>query len=220
MSMTSFTVRRALAIILCLGVFVAAACGGDDDPASPDPSGESTTSTDAATPGETGDADAADDDDADGDATADDDDAEGSSDDDATADLPDACDLLDGADVEALIGPAVTESDSGQTLDGLAFSECVWSNETRQMVGVALTSTTTRFDSHVANIGGDPVDGLGDEAITMGGVSLETTGATGGRTISMAVGDRTVVVGLRVEGQTTVDMVRPLAESVLASLGD
>lgn len=204
MSIHPSATRRAVAVLVTLGLMLVAGCGDDDssssDPASPDPSVEPTPADD----------DPADDHSAD----------EAGQEHAAGGELPDACGLLDQAEIEALIGPAVSEREEGQTLDGLNFSQCVWENDdSGQLVGMALTTTTTRFDSHVDNLSGDPVAGLGDDAVTMGGVSLETTGATGGRTISIAHGDRTVVVGLRIDGQTTVDMVRPLADSVLAALG-
>lgn len=208
MSIHPSTARRLVAILLSMGVLFVAGCGDDDtsaaDPSSPDPSIESTT----ADGGDTGNGDSSS--------------AEEAAGDEPTGeDLPDACGLVDQAEVEALIGPAAIENEAGQTLDGLDFNQCVWeSDESGQLIGVALTSTTTRFESHLDNLPGDPVDGLGDDAITAGGVSLETTGATGGRTISMANGDRTVVVALRLDGQTTLDAVRPLAESVLANLAD
>ncbi len=187
-------VRRILAVVLSLGVLFLVGCSDDDAASTDATSSELPAGIDS-------------DDDATETTTAADDVA-----------LPDACGLVDEADIEALIGPAGNELEVGETLDGLAFSQCVWENDTRQMVGVALTTSTARFASHLENLPGEPVEGLGFQAITVGGVSLETTGATGGRTISISDGDRTVVVALRLEGQTTLDAVRPLAESVLANL--
>lgn len=103
-------------------------------------------------------------------------------------------------------------------IDGLSYSQCFWEDaEGNQMIGVGVVETTDRFDMHVGNMPSyEELPGLGDEAIAFPGVSSETRGATGGRTISISVDDRTVTVSLRLDGETPVDAVTPLAEAVLA----
>lgn len=195
MSIRPSAARRLVAVLLSVGVVVLAACG-DDESSTPGTSAPNTSHESTTTGEEAGDDQSANE-----------------------VALPDSCGLLDQGEVEALIGPGVTKNEAGQTLDGLEFNQCVWEHdESGQLIGVVLTTTTTRYESHVDNLPVEAVEGLGDEAVTMGGVSLETTGATGGRTISIADGGRTVVVALRLDGQTTLDAVRPLAESVLARL--
>jgi hypothetical protein len=193
---------RRLALVICLGALALSGCG-DDSVEEVEDGATSTTvaQTDPA------------------------DETEDESDDGSDAEpdgggLPDACGLLDADEVEALIGPATAEADGGTTIDMLNFDECIFeADEGRGIVGVAITSSRSRYDMHVERLDGEAVDGLGDEAFMAVGMSLETKGATGGRTVSMLVDGRTVVVALRIEGDTPPEVARTLAESVLTRLG-
>jgi hypothetical protein len=191
--------------VICLGAVALSGCGDDADGDGADPDVADTavgevdgaaTSTTAGAAGDDGD-----------------DEPDGGG-------LPDACGLLDADEFEALIGPATAEADGGTTIDMLNFDECIFeADEGRGIVGVAITSSRSRYDMHVERLDGEAVDGLGDEAFMAVGMSLETKGATGGRTVSMLVDGRTVVVALRIEGDTPPEVARTLAESVLTRLG-
>jgi hypothetical protein len=139
----------------------------------------------------------------------------------AEAELPSACDLVEDAEVEALIGPAEPELIEGRAIDGVEYSQCFWDGEDGvTMVGVTVVDTRARYDLHVqSSMNPEPVDGLGDEALMAPGVSSETRGATGGRTVSMRFGEQTLMVSVRLDDQTLPENVLPLAELVAARFG-
>ena len=199
----------AALVMAALALALTAGCGDDDDTATDD---TSTTAPDAT--GDDGDGGGGDDgDDADDNGGDDNDDG-----DDGDGGVPDACDLLDAAEVEPFVGVVEPESEAGTSIDLLAYSQCEWETDDALVV-LAIVGGAERFETHRDNLPGEPVEGLGDEALTFPGVSSETRGGSGGRTISVRVGDRTLVVALRIEGETTVDLVRPLAEAALGRLG-
>jgi hypothetical protein len=136
------------------------------------------------------------------------------------ADLPHACALVEPAEVEALIGPADEDGIEGRALDGARYTQCFWDgHDGITMIGVSVVATRARYDLHASTLPDfEPLDGLGDEALAAPGVSSETRGATGGRTVSIRIGEVSVVVALRYEDVTPVDEVRPLAESVVSRL--
>ena len=136
------------------------------------------------------------------------------------ADLPHACELVEPDEVEALIGPADEEGIEGRALDGARYTQCFWDgHDGTTMIGVSIVDTRARYDMHASTLPEfEPLADLGDEALAAPGVSSETGGATGGRTVSIRVGDISVVVALRYEGVTPVEEVRPLAESVVSRL--
>lgn len=186
---------RSLALVpLAIAVLFLPACGDDGD-------GTSSDTTAAAPPGET---------------------TTSSESDETTASvesvaIPDACTLVEPSEVEALVGPAEQEAEIDVALDGLDYSQCTWEGDVGLFI-VAVVEGPDRYETHTANLSGDPVDGIGDEAITAGGVSSETRGATGGRTISALVGGNTLVVALKVDGQTSLEMVAPIATTVAERL--
>lgn len=136
--------------------------------------------------------------------------------------LPDACGLLEGAEVEALIGLATEDPEEGVAVDGVAYRQCAWrSVADSSLVVVAVVEGTERHEMHrevMASANGEPEEGIGERAFTSGGVSSETFGATGGRTISAVVDGRTLVVALKLQGETTLDVVAPLATTVAERL--
>lgn len=135
-----------------------------------------------------------------------------------SGEVPDACGLVEAAEVEALIGEAASpESEADVAIDGLAYSQCSWETADALFV-VAVVEGTDRHEMHREIPNAEDVDGVGDRAITAGGVSSETMGATGGRTISAEVDGSTLVVALKVQGQTTVDLVAPIATTVAERL--
>lgn len=141
-------------------------------------------------------------------------DSEGAGD---AAEVPDACTLVEPTEVDDLIGAAEPEGESDTAIDGLDYSQCTWENDEGLFV-VAVIGGPQRYEMHAENLPGEALDGVGDEAITAPGVSSETTGATGGRTISALVDGRTLVVALKVPGETSVDMVAPIATAVAERL--
>lgn len=196
---------RARAVVLGLAVTLAvpaAACGNDGEPTA----ATGTTTTTAPTTATT---------------------ATTASDGDATTTAapagatPDPCTLVAAAEVEAVAGLGATAAaEDGESIDGLAFRQCVWEAEaTSSLVAVAVVEGADRYEQHAERGLGEPVDGLGDEALVEAGVSLETHGATGGRTVVVLDGDRTVSVAVKRQGETPVDEVVTLAASVLDRLG-
>lgn len=179
--------RTAALVVVAFAPLLLGACGDDDDSAATSP----TTADDPAADDGTDD---------DGEA------ADGGS-------VPDACTLVEPAEVEALIGAATGEEERDVALDGLEFSQCTWETEESMLI-VAVVDGPERHEMHQDTLPGEPLEGVGDQAITAPGVSSETTGATGGRTISALVGDLTLVVALKVPGETTVDLVAPIAATV------
>lgn len=132
--------------------------------------------------------------------------------------LPSACDLVDPTALPADLAAASPESDDGTSIDGLGYSQCTWESEETLLV-VAVVDGPERYEMHVENLPGEPLDGVGDEAITAPGISSETRGASGGRTVSALVGDRTLVVALRLDGETTPADVLPFASAAVERLG-
>lgn len=196
MSRTRTRTRTAALVAIALAPLLLGACGDEDDSA--------TTSTTAPADPAAGDGP-----DADADGGADEDDGEAG----AEGAVPDACTLVEPAEVEALVGDATGTEERDVALDGLEYSQCTWENEESMLI-VAVVGGPERHEMHQDTLPGDPLEGVGDQAITAPGVSSETTGATGGRTISALVDDRTLVVALKVPGQTTVDLVAPIATTV------
>jgi len=208
--------RTTALALTAIALLVLGGCGDDDGSAATD-----TTSQDVATDATNGDdSDAVDDTDGvdDADDADDTEGSEGSGDESADAEIPDACTLVEPAEVEELIGAAEPEGENDVAIDGLRYSQCSWENDDGLFI-VAVVEGRDRYDLHTQNLPGEPLDGVGDEALTAPGVSSETKGATGGRTISALVGGRTLVVALRVEGQTTVEMVAPIATTIAGRLG-
>lgn len=203
---------RRLILVLCLGAVALTGCG-DDDGSSPVADGSTETT---AVPANLDPPDEGDDDE-----DGDDENAADESDDAAAGDLPDSCELLTAEEVEALIGSATPEGEDDVAIDGVAYSQCFWEDaDGEELIGVGVVDTTARYDMHAENMPTqEDVAGLGDEAIAFPGISSETRGATGGRTISISVDGRTVVVSLRLLGETPVDTVVPLAEAVLSRMG-
>ncbi|MBK5222106.1 MAG: hypothetical protein JJE52_04370 [Acidimicrobiia bacterium] len=190
----------ALIAMTILSIAMLVACGDDRSE-----QGAATPTNDASA-GSTSESTAQDD--------VDDDTEPGDDTDPGDGELPDACSLLDPAELSPLVGDVEPEAESGTAIDMLDFSQCAWETDDT-MVVVAVRDGPARYEMHRDNLPSEPVDGLGDEAVTMAGVSSETVGATGGRTVSALVGGRTVVVALRIEGQTTLDVVRPLAQAAI-----
>lgn len=137
---------------------------------------------------------------------------------DGGGELPDACGLLEAAELEPVVGSVEPEAERDTSIDGLDYRQCTWESADTLLI-VAVVDGSERFETHVANLGGEPVDGVGDEALVATGMSSETRGGTGGRTISARVGDRTVVVALRLPGETPTDAVLPLAQAVAGRVG-
>lgn len=203
------TRTRTLAVTLvAVASLLFAACGDDtDDGAGDDVSTDSAAVTDDTTA--VADETIADDDETTDAGTVDDE----ASDEVAAGGVPDACSLVEPAEVEALIGAAEPVGETDTAIDGFAYSQCNWENDDGLFL-VAVIEGAERYESHQDNLPGEPLAGVGDEALTAPGVSSETMGATGGRTISALVGGRTLVVALRVPGETTVELVQPIAATV------
>jgi hypothetical protein len=132
----------------------------------------------------------------------------------------DACELLTSDEVEARLGRApAPEKKTGKTLDGFALSQCVW-EEGDGRLAVAVVGSGERYRMHEQRDQGEPVEGLGDGALVETGTSLEDRGGTGGRTVFVVDGNRTLVVALD-EGrqkEVTVDAVVDVARSAHARL--
>lgn len=217
---------RTLAVApLAVVALALSACGDDSDDAldtAPETVSADAPADDGADEGD----DESADDGADGspDANGDGASADGSGGDDGATDgeLPDACGLLEGAEVEALIGLATEDPEEGVAVDGVAYRQCAWrSVADSSLVVVAVVEGTERHEMHrevMASANGEPEEGIGERAFTSGGVSSETFGATGGRTISAVVDGRTLVVALKLQGETTLDLVAPLATTVAERL--
>jgi hypothetical protein len=198
------TRNRTLAAGTLAAALLLAACGGDDGgaeegttapPAETSTSAEVETSTTAEEP----------------------EDAEPDDGEEAGA-IPDACSLVEPAEVEALVGAAEPEGETETAIDGLEYSQCIWETDDAMLV-VAVVEGEDRFAMHGENLPAEPLEGVGDEAITAPGVSSETRGATGGRTISALVDGNTLVVALRVPGETSIDLVAPIATTIAGRLG-
>ena len=136
----------------------------------------------------------------------------------------DPCALLGADEIQFLIGPNTSEQESGTSVDGAGFTQCVWETEDHgPRVGVAVVEGRERYDQRVGFVedgefDGEMVDDLGDGAVVIPGVSLETTGGTGGRTATVLVGDQTVAVAVKLDGETSVQDVVTTTESVLGRL--
>lgn len=193
---------RALALLLVLLLVLGAACGGDDadDGAEPGDAPETTSST--APPDEE-------------EPVEEEPDEEEPASDGA---LPAACDLVDPAALPDGLAAVTPEADDDTAIDGLDYSQCTWESEDVLLV-VAVIDGPARYEMHAENLPGEPLSGVGDEAITAPGISSETRGGSGGRTVSALVGDRTLVVALRLEGETTPDDVVPLATAAVDRMG-
>jgi hypothetical protein len=136
------------------------------------------------------------------------------------AGIADACELVTRDEIEASVR-RVPESDrrSGDTLDGFALSQCVWEAGDRRLA-VAVVESSARYRQHERRGRGEPVRELGDAALVETGTSLEDRGGTGGRTVFVLDGDRTLVVAFDHGGETRVSMgaVVDLARSAHARL--
>jgi hypothetical protein len=142
-------------------------------------------------------------------------DDEPSSDNRAPGRSADSCKLLTNDEIAARIGGGFEpEAKTGRTLDAFALSQCVWEAGDAK-VAVAVVGSAERYRMHEKRDLGEPVEGLGDAALVETGTSLEDRGGTGGRTVFVLDGDRTLVVALdrgRSE-EVTVDAVVELARS-------
>ena len=195
--------RTLATTVVAVASLLLAACGGDD---ADDGAEDVSTDTTAAVA-----ADANDDTTDDG--TTDAGTVDDETSDEAAAGVPDACSLVEPSEVEALIGAAEPVGETDTAIDGFAYSQCNWENDDGLFL-VAVIEGPTRYESHQDNLAGEPLDGVGDEALTAPGVSSETMGATGGRTISALVDGTTLVVALKVPGETSIDLVQPIATTV------
>lgn len=196
-----FRFRHTALAALVLAALLAG-CGGDD--AESDAGSGDTSSVDV-TDAQDQEADA-------GDQTDETDDADAG--DQTAAAIPDACGLVDAAELDALVPGAEPEADDGTAIDGLDYSQCTWETEETTLI-VAVVEGSTRFEMHQDHLQGEPLDGVGEDALVAPGVSSETTGATGGRTVSALVDGNTLSVALRLTGQTTNEDVVPLATAVV-----
>lgn len=133
-----------------------------------------------------------------------------------TAAVADACELLTGEDVSAALGRTPRPDErSGRTIDGFALSQCVW-EEGERTVAAAVIASPERYRQHERRGRGEAVEGVGEAALVETGMSLEDRGGTGGRTVFVLDGGRTLVVALRrgrEEQDVTVDEVVGLARS-------
>ena len=119
----------------------------------------------------------------------------------AAEDLPDACTLLDEADVESVVGPAPTsEADSGENPLFGTFVQCTW-DRTDDAEGVSALAVSViagnTFDDYDQGVF-DPetVDGLGERAITIPSYAYATGGGTG-TSLVVDQGSVIVIVGAR-----------------------
>ncbi len=136
--------------------------------------------------------------------------------------LPDPCGLLDETEVEELIGPGaeMTPTD-GTAIDEVAFRECQWETPDRALIGIAVIEGSARYDQAVelADSGSlvdtETIEDLGDGAVVAAGVSLESSGATGGRTARVLDGEVSWSVALKLPGETPTADVVDLAHTVL-----
>jgi hypothetical protein len=119
----------------------------------------------------------------------------------AAEDLPDACTLLDEADVESVVGPAPTsEADSGENPLFDSFAQCTW-DRTDDAEGVSALAVSViagnTFDDYDQEVF-DPetVDGLGERAITIPSYAYATGGGTG-TSVVVDQGSVIVIVGAR-----------------------
>ena len=127
----------------------------------------------------------------------------------------DACELLTTDEIEARIPRAAAPDEkTGRTLDDFPLSQCAW-EAGDSMVAVAVVGSSERYRMHKARGRGEPLDGLGDAALVETGTSLEDRGGSGGRTVFVLDGDRTLVVALDRgrQAEVTVDEVAELARS-------
>ncbi len=189
---------NAIAVALAIAA-LASGCGDDDEGVFEEGSGPvetTTTTTDAST--DTG-------------AATETDGRDGGA---PGASAPNACELLPEDRVKALIGAASKpEEKDGQTLDGFPLSQCVWERG-EAGVAVAVVGSPERYLQHKKR-GGDAVEDLGDAALVERGTSLEDRGGTGGRTVFVRDGERTLVVALNTgERETSVDAAVDLAREV------
>ncbi len=118
--------------------------------------------------------------------------------------VADACKLLTDAEVTQQLGNgAKRERKAGTSLDEHPFTQCRWTAGKKE-IGVVVIATTARFETHSKLAGGSTVSGLGDAATVRRGTSLETRGGTGGRTVTVKDGGRTLVVALDLGGTVGV----------------
>jgi len=134
------------------------------------------------------------------------------------------CDALTDPQVGEQIGADFqSRSDSGKALDGFRFEECTWESPAGGKITVGVVSSAARYTSIERALRGAPglerVDGVGDEAFTASGFSSEERGGTGGRTVYIRDGERTVLVALDPgEGETPPARVVGLAKDALDGL--
>jgi hypothetical protein len=148
--------------------------------------------------------------------------ATGCGDDDSGSDEPapraaasDACELLTDAEIAVRLGGAAEPIErGGRTLDDFALSQCRWERGDAR-IGVAVVGSAERYRQHERRDLGEPVTGLGEAALVERGTSLEDRGGTGGRTVFVRDGDRTLVVALDLgrQQEVTADAVVELARS-------
>ena len=223
-----FRFRRP-AIALFAVATLLAGCGGDDggDDTAADATAEDASASDesgggatGAADGDTTDGDTADGDTADGDAPESDGDAAGPADSDggeSAGAIPDACTLVDAADVEALVPGATPEAETSMSLDALEYSQCEWESGDALLI-VNVVEGPNRFEMHRDHLRGEAIDGLGDDALVAEGISSETRGSTDGLTVSSLVDGNTLVVALKLDRDTTQDDVVPLATTAAERL--
>jgi hypothetical protein len=136
------------------------------------------------------------------------------------ASVPDACKLLPDAEVAELIGgTAKPEAKTGQTIDEFPLSQCVWERG-KAGVAVAVVGSPERYQQHKKRGAGEPVKDLGDAALVEPGTSLEDRGGTGGQTVFVRDGERTLVVAFNSGRDTSPDAAVDVARKVHARLPD
>jgi len=150
-------------------------------------------------------------------------------------DLPDACSLLDDADLETLVGPDPTaEADNGSMLGLTAsypYTECRWerSDEADGLSAVGVTVVAgdvfANFEQEIHEA--EPVEGLGERAVEIRSFADATGGGTG---TSMIVDQGSVTVIVGAQGSVSFDLgdeevtheddpdLRALSEKVLDRL--
>lgn len=209
-----FRFRHTALAALVLAALLAG-CGGDDadsDAGAGDTSSVDVTDQDQEADDATGSGDGTGSDDGTGsEDEADEADEQGG---ETAAAIPDACTLVDDAELGALVPGAEPEPEEGTAIDGLDYSQCTWETEETTLI-VAVVEGSTRFEMHQDHLQGEPLDGVGEDALVATGVSSETRGDTGGRTVSALVDGNTLSVALRLTGQTTNEDVVPLATAVV-----
>jgi hypothetical protein len=82
-------------------------------------------------------------------------------------DIPDPCTLLTSGDVAALTGRSVSTIDKDDAAPGAITRYCQWQQPSGQLA-VFLTRTT-EADFETTTTSGEPVDGVGEDAVALSG---------------------------------------------------